>query len=394
MAKKKKLTEEQIDFILHKKSISKKSYLELAGIFNQQFRTDFSPIEIKEIYELNSAGTHSPDFSVDVIKKSHRVQKNIRKQSKETREVINLWNTRDDILEAIKEAALTIKQEKKPAKVVLKKKQKGKTGITKELLLSDIHFGKKTENFNLEICKKRLEEVVEATVGEIKRDESAYNVDEIVIALLGDIIENYSMHGLESAKSCEFGNSRQVYEALINIYKIVIEPLSKLGYPVRVVCVTGNHDRDGKDRTYNNPGEENFTWIIYNALKDFSQFAGLSNVKFTIPIEPWALIDIYGNRILYEHYDNAKSPDRRSLENLMTRRSHQLDAIIDYMRGGHFHEPTSFKNGRIQINGCLTGNDSFAAVLGFNSEASQTLNTFANSSRKYKMYKSFNILLE
>ncbi len=79
----------------------------------------------------------------------------------------------------------------------------------------------------------------------------------------------------------------------------------------------------------------------------------------------------------------------------MTKRANQLSLRIDYMRGGHFHEPTSFRNGRMQINGCLTGNDSFASVLGFNAEASQTLNTFANSkNRRYKMYKSFNILLE
>jgi len=79
----------------------------------------------------------------------------------------------------------------------------------------------------------------------------------------------------------------------------------------------------------------------------------------------------------------------------MTKRAHQLNVIIDYMRGGHFHEPTSFRNGRIQINGCLTGNDSYASVLGYNGEASQTLNSFVNSKcRRYKMYRSFNILLE
>jgi hypothetical protein len=78
----------------------------------------------------------------------------------------------------------------------------------------------------------------------------------------------------------------------------------------------------------------------------------------------------------------------------MTKRANQLGITIDYMRGGHFHEPTSFRNGRMQINGCLTGNDSYASVLGFNAEASQTLNSFVDSSRRYKMYRSFNILLE
>jgi hypothetical protein len=202
------------------------------------------------------------------------------------------------------------------------------------------------------------------------------------------------MHVLESAKGCEFGNAKQIYEALKNIFKIVIVPLHQLDIPMRIVCVTGNHDRDGSQRTYHNPGEENFTYVIYNALKDFCEIGGLKNVEFIIPKEPWAIIDIYGNTVLYEHYDNCKNADRKGLEGLMTKRANQLGITIDYMRGGHFHEPTSFRNGRMQINGCLTGNDSYASVLGFNAEASQTLNSFVNSSRRYKMYRSFNILLE
>jgi len=261
-------------------------------------------------------------------------------------------------------------------------------------LLSDIHFGKKTDSFNLEVCKKRLKEVVHATIGEIHRDSKDYNVDEIIVGLLGDIIENYSMHVLESARGCEFGNAKQIYEALINIFKIVIVPLNQLGIKMRVVCVTGNHDRDGVNRTYHNPGEENFTHIIYHAIKDLAETAGLKNIEFIIPKEPWAILQVYDNNVLYEHYDNCKNSDRKGLETLMTKRANQLGVIIDYMRGGHFHEPTSFRNGRIQINGCLTGNDSFANVLGFNAEASQTLNSFVNSSRRHKMYKSFNILLE
>ena len=130
-------------------------------------------------------------------------------------------------------------------------------------------------------------------------------------------------------------------------------------------------------------------------MRDFCEIGGLKNIEFIIPKDPWAIIEIYGNTVLYEHYDNCKSPDRKSLEGLMTKRAHQLCRTIDYMRGGHFHEPTSFRDGRMQINGCLTGTDSFASVLGFNAGASQTLNTFVNSeNRRYKMYKSFNILLE
>jgi predicted MPP superfamily phosphohydrolase len=389
-----KYTEEQVAFIVHKKSVGRRSYSEVADAYNKKFDDTLNDIDIMQIFEKyqnqNVAGGDA--YSLKQLKTIARTKKSNSFTAKENRTILQQWNDRDDILEAVKAAVKTIGKIKvKPLKLP---KKKGKKGMTKELLLSDIHFGKLTDTFNLEICKQRLETVVNATIGEIQRDSKDYNIDEIVVGILGDIIENYSMHVLESAKGCEFGNSKQVYEALINLFKIVIVPLNQLGIKMRVVMVTGNHDRDGQKRTYHNPGEENFTYIIYNAIKDLSEAAGLKNISFEIPKVPWALIEIYGNSVLYEHYDNCKNADRKGLEGLMTKRANQLSTTIDYMRGGHFHEPTSFRNGRIMINGCLTGTDSFASVLGYNASASQTVNSFVNSSRRYKMYRSFNILLE
>lgn len=391
---KKSYNEEQIAFIVHQKVISRRGFEEIALKYNKKYDDDLSEVDIKAIYEKykNQNVKSGDEHSLKQLKDIARTKKSNSITAKENRTILQYWNDRDDILDAVRAAAKEVGKIKIP-KVKLTKSKKRK-GMTKELLLSDIHFGKKTDKFNLEILKQRLQEVVHATISEIHRDNKEYNIDEIVIGLLGDIIENYSMHVLESAKGCEFGNAKQIYEALKNIFQLVIVPLHQLDIPIRIVCVTGNHDRDGSQRTYHNPGEENFTYVIYNGLKDFCEIGGLKNIEFTIPKEPWAVIEIYGNTVLYEHYDNCKNADRKGLEGLMTKRANQLGITIDYMRGGHFHEPTSFRNGRMQINGCLTGNDSYASVLGFNAEASQTLNSFVDSSRRYKMYRSFNILLE
>ena len=389
-----KFTDEQIAFILHQKQTSKRAFDEIAGKFAKKFGVELDELEIKQAYHKYKNSFDSDDYHIKKLKDIARTKKSNSYTSKENRTILQAWNDWDDILDSVKSAAKEINKIK-IASGKKAKKSKKKKGMTKELLLSDIHFGKLTGSFNLEILKERLDEVVHATISEIERDSKEYNIDEIVVAFLGDIIENYSMHVLESAKGCEFGNAKQIHEALKTLFSKVIVPINNLGIPMRVVGVTGNHDRDGTQRTMHDPGEENFTYVIYNAIKDFAEVAGLKNIEFVIPKEPWAIIDIYGNNVLYEHYDNCKSPDRKALEAHMTKRAHQLDTLIDYMRGGHFQEPTSFKNGRIQINGCLTGNDSFASVLGFNGEASQTLNSFVNSqNRRYKMYRSFNILLE
>ena len=391
---KKSYNEEQIAFIVHQKVVSRRGFEEIALKYNKKYDDDLSEVDVKAIYEKykNQNVKSGDEHSLKQLKDIARTKKSNSITAKENRTILQYWNDRDDILDAVRAAAKEVGKIKIP-KVKLTKSKKRK-GMTKELLLSDIHFGKKTDKFNLEILKQRLQEVVHATISEIHRDNKEYNIDEIVIGILGDIIENYSMHVLESAKGCEFGNAKQIYEALKNIFQLVIVPLHQLDIPIRIVCVTGNHDRDGSQKTYHNPGEENFTYVIYNGLKDFCEIGGLKNIEFTIPKEPWAVIEIYGNTVLYEHYDNCKNADRKGLEGLMTKRANQLGITIDYMRGGHFHEPTSFRNGRMQINGCLTGNDSYASVLGFNAEASQTLNSFVDSSRRYKMYRSFNILLE
>lgn len=387
--------EDQIAFILHQKNVSKRSFDEIAAKYNKKYGVSLTQLDIQQSYlkYKNMFNDTGDDWNVKKLKEIFKTKKSNSYTAKENRTILQQWNDQDDILEAIKAAAKEVNKTKFNSLKLPKSKKK--LGMTKELLLSDIHFGKLTDTFNLEVCKKRLEEVVHATIGEINRDIKDYNLDEIVIGILGDIIENYSMHVLESAKGCEFGNARQVYEAMVNIYKIVIVPLSQLGVPMRIICVTGNHDRDGSQRTFHNPGEENFTYIIYNGLKNFCELAGIKNVKFDIPTVPWATFQIYDNHVLYEHYDNCKNADRKGLEGLMTRRANQLGIPFDYMRGGHYHEPTSFRNGRMQINGCLTGNDSYASVLGYNAEASQTLNTYINTpNRRYKMYRSFNILLE
>jgi hypothetical protein len=70
------------------------------------------------------------------------------------------------------------------------------------------------------------------------------------------------------------------------------------------------------------------------------------------------------------------------------------------MRGGHYHEPAEFGLGKIVVNGCVPGNDSFSNVHGFDCEPSQTLNFYIQRERsdsikrQTSFYKRFLIQLE
>jgi predicted phosphodiesterase len=296
-------------------------------------------------------------------------------------------------LVAIQDAIKAIKVEK--VNIPKLKSNHKKRSMTVELMLSDIHYGKKTKTFNLEVCRKRMRQLTTVLLQEIEDNKKLYNVEKVIVALLGDIIESYTMHGIESTLSCEFGNARQMQAAIESLYKDVLIPVAMTGLQVIVPCVTGNHDRTEHSRTFNDPGLNNMTWVIYNSLKDLCEASGMKNVKFHIPTDSYVLLDIYGNHCLYEHGDNTKSNTKNAFEALINNRSKQLGKVIDFARFGHYHEYACYDRGRIIINESVCGQDSYANVLGHSSTAGQTINYYIETTERPScFYKSFPVWLE
>ncbi len=336
------------------------------------------------------------DFYVKNLKDTHSTKKRNSHTAKQNRELLDYLEQKGDLLEGLDEIVKKIKPVKfKFPKI---KKSKGKSDMTMELMLSDIHFGKLTDTFNLDICQRRIQYLAQTLIKEIKRNSSQYDVERIIIALLGDMIESSTMHGVESSKGCEFGNSRQMWECIDCIFDDLIVPVAmyamKKGIQIDIPAVTGNHDRTEAKRTYHYPGESNLTYVIYKALEKLCIRSGFKHITFDIPKGPYTILEVYGNKILYEHFDNAKACTRIALEKLLSDRIKQSGEHIEYARGGHFHESTMFGLGKIIDNGSVCGQDSFAEVLGFDSIASQTLNYYVKSERTRSFYRTFPINLE
>lgn len=393
-----KLTEIEIAFIISLKENTDLTWAEIATKFNKKFGATTNANNLANNYQRYKDLFTEPAFYVKNLKEIHSTRKAKGIMSREYKAVMDSLEKKESILDGVQAAIeSSVKKFKaKPIKIKTNRKvQKGKKMMTKEILLSDIHFGKKTDVFNLEVCRKRLSEVTRVALEEIKRDSAHYNVEKIIVALMGDIIESATMHNLESAKGCEFGNSRQVYEAIDGLFDIVIKPLALTGMNITVKAVTGNHDRTEQGRTYNDPGEENVTYIIYKALEKLSKAAGFKNVSFDIPKEPWAIEDIYGKYVCYEHGDNSKGMDRKSLENLMTTRSKQIKKPIEWLRIGHFHCKTVYGLFNIMINGSLPGDDSYSLIKGYESEACQVINSYVKTNnRPSPFYKSLAVQLD
>ncbi len=334
------------------------------------------------------------EVQVKQLQEVSRVKRSNSKVAKENRVLLDYMNVKNEIMEELKGMISKVNTGKinilKPPKKDTKKKP-----MTLELLLSDLHYGKKTERFNLTVARARMQELGKVVLKEIDRCSVLYTVERVVIALLGDIIESSTMHGIESARGCEFGNAKQVQSSIESIFFDVILPIAKTGIVVDIPAVTGNHDRTEMSRTYHNPGEDNLTWIIYNGLKMMCEAYKLKNVTWDIPIGPYTMTQIYGNTVLYEHGDNAKGKTEAALEALLSKRQGQLKKIIDFFRLGHFHSRAEFGRGRIIINESLPGPDSFSDVLGFDSHSGQTLNYYVPTTQRPNcFYRSFPIYLK
>ena len=163
--------EEQIAFILHQKKVSRRSYEEIQVKYNKKFNADLSELDIQQCFQKYQNAFDDNGYDIRKLKEIARTKKSNSFTAKENRTIIQAWNDRDDILDAIKAATKDLNKFK--IKVPKRTKSKKKKHMTKELLLSDIHFGKLISEgdvkspFNLEICKDRLHTVVQATIGEI-----------------------------------------------------------------------------------------------------------------------------------------------------------------------------------------------------------------------------------
>jgi predicted phosphodiesterase len=302
-------------------------------------------------------------------------------------------NDERDLLEKIQDLVEAAKL--KPAVIPKVVPDKIKKPMTIELNLSDIHYGKKTETFDLEICRRRLRDLVQVTLKEIERNKKHFNVERLIVALLGDIIESETMHGLESSRSCEMSNMEQGQAAIESLFYDVLLPLARTGLKIDVPAVTGNHDRTEKEKTHVRRGKVHITWIIYNTLKLLCEAKGLTNVTFHIPTGINVLLDIYGNPALYEHLDESKAPTKDALQKLMMKRSKQYKQIIKFLRGGHWHEFTMYGRGEIIVNDSVPGPDGYSDNLGFDSMAGQTLVFYvATKTRPNCFYRVFPVYLK
>lgn len=396
-------TDEQIAFIADLHLLKELDWFEIADKYNSKYNDARTATAVERAYQRYGASIQEQtEATVKTLVTSARV----RKASSTIRKENDLLKERLNLIADAKEAAAELIKKGKLSKIKYEKvvpSIKGKKNMCKEILLSDLHYGKLVRShdgigisFNADIARKRMSYLADLFIREVKDDQKTFNIDRIIVALLGDVIESYTMHGLESAKGCEFNNAEQMVVATQSLFADFIEPVAALGIPITIPCIPGNHDRTGYEKTYNQIGRDYMTFVIYSMLEQLCKTKGIKNVEFIITNQSYVILDVYGDKILYHHGDLAfKGVGHGKLKNFRRDVEDQVGFKIHGSRSGHTHEYVVYGRGEDIVNGCLVGQDDYAHNKGYSTEASQTINDYIDTKKeRTKFYKSFAVSLE
>lgn len=277
-----------------------------------------------------------------------------------------------DALDAIRTAvaAVDFPAPQHPGYIV----QNGSRGLTIELLFSDLQIGKLMDDYDTEVCKRRVNEWIEVVTQRLLQYmDLGYKIDKIVLAVLGDIIESDKKHE-NSGRACDIGTADQMKVGIDLMFNYVIKQLA-LFAPLDVIMITGNHDHDGHGLNMFKPGREHLSWPMYHAVRMLSEQAGL-DAQFFIPEGSFHVHDIYGSKVLYEHGVGVATSGA-AMKKHVANRIDQLKEYITLFRMGDKHNICRFNNDRLVVNGAFFGDsrsgEEYSGIVGYDGEPAQLM---------------------
>ena len=153
------------------------------------------------------------------------------------------------------------------------------------LMYSDIHYGKRYDNpvfgrgYNKNIAHERMMQIAKKTVDYIKFK----NLNSLYILFGGDLFESIMPDGMrrEHLRSMDLIGIDQLIFGVDSQVEFLKYLRNNLGreFPIVTTCISGNHDRIGKDR--DDDQERTGSLIAYHMIE--REFKNDSFIKFNIP---------------------------------------------------------------------------------------------------------------
>lgn len=248
-------------------------------------------------------------------------------------------------------------------------------------LLSDMHVGETVDankikgfnRFNFEVLDERLDRWCTAVEEHFQHERAAGPVERIYLPIMGDMVTGENIyrgqwnHIEESAMHQIFTGSDKLAKAL--------QRLSRLGVPIDVDGVGGNHARMGMK------GESDFSndFLMYQFL--WTRLEQQPNIRFRFDYAFWTTAKFWDWRFYFCHGDNIRGwggypwygtarADANTLQLMLTR-----GEWYHFFVHGHFHTDMSVQTpiGKRMANGNWIGATEYGVNGGFAGRPSQKL---------------------
>lgn len=362
-------TPEQISLLRKLKSEGRLTLAEIGkeiGRTREAVRTKLKGIEIPEI-DFQAQATHWKNKAAELERALN--------EARQSRTAV------DVLCEQIHELAPKSYQPPKfvPFKRPDKSKSSPQSGV---LLFSDTHIGSDIKesqtlglgvyNFDTFLCRLRR---MENTVFSIVQDHTTTDIPEIVVPMLGDMIDGALQHSAECG---------QVNTILTQFYSgghaiaQFLRNISTLAPSIRIYGCVGNHTRwQNQKKMPTKNRASNLDMLLYLYIQALTR--EIPSISWNLDWQPFSNFDVQGHSFLCLHGDNLRGGDKMlgipnhsmgrmvsTTTQLFTRVGRDTPA---YYCIGHLHRPISLPHarGEIIVNGGFPGIDGYALSEYFNS---------------------------
>ena len=211
--------------------------------------------------------------------------------------------------------------------------------------------------FNRTIAKERIEKLFKVVAKLIEVHQKEYNIDNFVLALMGDFISG-SIHD-DLKEGNEIQPTQAIYEVQCLIASGIEYMLKNSNVNLIIPCSSGNHGRITDKIRVSTAYGNSLEFLMYRTLRDY--FKNEERVKFIINDSYLTYMDIYDYKIRLHHGDSMRYgggigglfiPAFKAIS--------QWDKQIraDWTFFGHFHQLKD--GGNFVSNGSLIGFSPYA----------------------------------
>ena len=218
--------------------------------------------------------------------------------------------------------------------------------------------------YNPEIANERADSTVFQMCKIISHHQAKYNINSVLIALLGDFIGGWIHDELMQTNSeAPLAAIRTARNLLLFGLKFIHDNLNV--EKIYVVCLGGNHSRTSHRIQFANFTDVCLEYGMYLDLQETCQLMGLNKFEFIIPQAQLAIVELMDKRILFAHgYEFKYQGGIGGIYPPMLRWFFKISKSLKVDKAfiGHWHQPIFTE--QCVVNNSLKGFDAYAMDKG------------------------------